>query len=103
MSEIAGIAAAMPAPVAAPPAQAPAADPKLRAAAEEFEAMFVTQMLEHMHAGREPDSRFGGGHGEKTWQSVLNAEYGKAIAKRKGMGIADMLVRDMLKLQEDAR
>ena len=95
--------AALAAPVLTPPVKAAAIDPKFRAVAEEFEAMFVSQMLEHMAAGRDPDSRFGGGHAEKTWQSVLNAEYGKAIAKRKGMGIADMMVRDMIKLQASER
>jgi Rod binding domain-containing protein len=34
---------------------------------------------------------------------VLNAEYGKSVAKRNGIGLADMLVRDMLKLQAGER
>jgi Rod binding domain-containing protein len=102
MSDFTAITAPIAAPALIPPVKA-AADPKLRAAAEDFEAMFITQMLEHMESGRGPDATFGGGNAEKTWHSVLNTEYGKSVAKRNGIGLADMLVRDMLKLQAGER
>lgn len=71
-----------------------------RAAGEHFEAMFLGQMLQHMMAGLEPDPVFGGGHGESVFRSLLIDEYGKEIAKRGGIGIADAVSREILRLQE---
>jgi len=98
MSDIAPLAPPPPAPAKIGPA-----DAKLRAAVEDFEAMFIAQMLEHMRTGLTADGPTGGGNGERAWQSVLNNEYGKTVAKRNGIGIADMLYRQMLQLQEGER
>ncbi len=73
---------------------------QIEQAAEEFEAFFLSQMLSHMFAGIEPDSKFGGGHGETVFRSLLVDEYGKAIAQSGGIGIADAVAREMIKLQE---
>ena len=77
------------------------ADPKaLRASAEEFEAVFVSQMLTHMFESVEIDPLTGGGNGEEVFRSLLVNEYGKSIAKRGGLGIADHVQREMLRMQE---
>ena len=73
---------------------------KIRAAAEDFEAQFVTSMLESMWAGVKTDKMFGGGPGEEMYRSLLNQEYGKAIAKQGSLGIADSIQKEMLRLQE---
>lgn len=73
---------------------------KLRASAENFESFFLTSMMEQMFAGIETDGPFGGGEGESVFRSMLNQEYGKAIASSGGVGIADMVYRQMLALQE---
>ena len=73
---------------------------KTRAAAQQFEAMFVGQMLQHMWAGVDVDPEFGGGHGEEMWRSMLIDQYGKDIAKSGRLGIADSVMRQMLKAQE---
>jgi len=73
-----------------------------RKAAEEFEAVFLTTMLEGMFAGigTDTDAPFGGGSGEQTYRSMLTAEYAKEISKTGGLGIADQVTREMLEVQE---
>ena len=72
----------------------------IRQAAEDFEAMFLSQMLAPIFAGLGEDSLFGGGPGEQVYRSMMVQEYGKAIASAGGLGIADTVEREMLKLQE---
>lgn len=73
------------------------------AAAQNFEAFFLARMLDQMFEGVETGGLFGGGQGERVWRSMLNQEYGKVIAKQGGVGIADMVKAEILKLQEDAQ
>ena len=71
-----------------------------RAAAEEFESVFLAQMFAPMFETVETDPLFGGGPGEQMYRSLLVEEYGKAIARAGGVGIADAVEREILKLQE---
>ena len=73
---------------------------KVHDAAQKFESFFVSQMLDHMTAGIETDPTFGGGHGEDTWKSMLNQEYGKEIAKSGRLGITEQVMKGMIKMQE---
>lgn len=72
----------------------------VKATAQDFEAFFVSQVLESMFAGLKTDGPFGGGQGELVFRSLMLQEYGKVLAERGGLGLADGVVRDMLKLQE---
>lgn len=72
---------------------------EIRATAEDFEAVFLAQMMEHM-MGETTQSSFGGGPGEKAFSSMLNEEYAKVLAKAGGIGLADSLAREMLAVQE---
>jgi flagellar protein FlgJ len=74
---------------------------KVHETATQFEAFFVGQMMEHMMSGIEVDPQFGGGTGEDTWRSMLNQEYGKEIAKSGKLGIADNVMKAMLRAQEE--
>lgn len=76
-----------------------AAREKARKAAKDFEAVFISQMLEQMDKGIKSDGMFGGGHAEDVNRSMLNQEYGKIIAQRGGIGISDAVFNEMLKLQ----
>jgi hypothetical protein len=82
-------------------------DPKLvassRAAAQDFEAFFITSSFSEMSSDLQPDSMFGGGEGESIFQSMLNNEYGKLAAQTQGVGIADQVQRELLHLQERPR
>jgi Rod binding domain-containing protein len=71
-----------------------------RAAAEEFEAVFLSQMLEHMFAGLSTDAPFGGGRSEQIFRSMMLNEYGRMIAQSGGIGIADRVMGEILQLQE---
>jgi Rod binding domain-containing protein len=73
---------------------------QMKAAAQKFEAFFVGQMMEYMMAGLKTDETFGGGQAEDTWRSLLNQEYGKEIAKSGKLGIADSVMKSMIKVQE---
>ncbi len=71
-----------------------------RVAAEKFEAFFISMVLENMFAGIRTDGPFGGGNGEKVFRSLMLEEYGKQIAKTGGFGLADMVQKEILRLQE---
>lgn len=74
----------------------------IRQTAVDFEAMFLSQMFNHMFSGIKTDGLFGGGAGEDTWRSMMVDEYGKATARAGGVGIADQVMRSLLAAQEDA-
>jgi peptidoglycan hydrolase FlgJ len=73
---------------------------QMRETAQEFEATFLSQMLQPMFANLGAEKPFGGGSGEDMWRSMQVEEYGKAIAQKGGIGVADQVFREMLKLQE---
>ncbi len=68
--------------------------------AEEFEAVFLGQMLQPMFQNIEAAEPFGGSASEKMWRTMQVDEYGKAIAKSGGIGIADAVFREIIKAQE---
>lgn len=74
----------------------------IRAQAEDFEAFFLSQILNTMFKGIKTDGPFGGGQGESTFRDLQFQEYGKIIARSGGVGIADSIVRQMLSTQEVA-
>jgi Rod binding domain-containing protein len=85
-------------------AAAAGTDPKTwsatRKAAESFEGQFMSEMLKHMQAGIETDGPFGGGHAEETFRSLLVDEYGKQVTRAGGLGLADAIQAQMLRMQE---
>jgi len=71
-----------------------------RQTAVEFEGFFISMELKSMFSGIETEGLFGGGNGEKIFRSMMLQEYGKSIAERNGIGIADAVQREILSLQE---
>jgi peptidoglycan hydrolase FlgJ len=69
-------------------------------AAQNFESFFLQQSFESMFAGTGTDKMFGGGEGETVYRSFLLQEYAKVVAKNGGVGIADAVQREILRLQE---
>ncbi len=69
-------------------------------AAQEFEAVFLSQMLSQMWQGVGADETFGGGEAENTWRGMMIEEYGKQIAKGGGVGLADEVKAAMIRMQE---
>jgi peptidoglycan hydrolase FlgJ len=66
---------------------------------QDFEAMFVSQMLQPMFETVGTDPVFGGGHGEEIMRSFLVQEYGKIVAKSGHLGIAAMVKGEMIRSQ----
>jgi len=71
-----------------------------RDAAEQFEAVFISQFLAPIFDSVPTDGPFGGGHAEGIYRGLLVEEIGNAIASKGGFGIADSVYGEILKLQE---
>ena len=94
-------------PQIAPPAARPASGPgtsarpdALRATAQEFEAIFLAQVLAHLNPAPAGDGPGSGDHG--LFHEMFNEEMAKLISRSGGVGVADAVLREMLKLQEVA-
>ncbi|MEC8203123.1 MAG: rod-binding protein [Pseudomonadota bacterium] len=73
---------------------------QINTVAQDFEAFFVSKMMETMMSGIKTDGPFGGGQGEKVFRSIMIQEYGKEAAKQGNFGIADAVQQQLLKMQE---
>jgi Rod binding domain-containing protein len=56
-------------------------------------------MLQPMFASLNTEAPFGGGKGEEMFRSFLTEAIAKQVAKGGGVGVADTVQREMLKLQ----
>jgi flagellar protein FlgJ len=72
---------------------------QIQETAQKFEGQFLSIMLQQMFEGVDTAAPFGGGDGEKMFRSFMTEAMGKQIAKSGGLGIADTVAREMLKLQ----
>jgi peptidoglycan hydrolase FlgJ len=72
---------------------------KAKAAARDFESMFLNSMFQQMSAGIDGDGPFGGSGALKVWRSFLTDQYAKSFAKAGGLGIADHVYSELLKHQ----
>jgi Rod binding domain-containing protein len=96
-------------PVVAPNLIQPAAGPtsaaelakrgEIKETARKFESQFLSIMLQQMFEGIEPAAPFGGGPGESMFKSFMTEAMAKQMARNGGIGIADTVQREMLKLQ----
>jgi flagellar protein FlgJ len=73
---------------------------RAKSAAQDFEAVFLGQMFQHMFTGIDGDGPFGGGVGVGVWRSFLTDQYAKSFAKAGGVGLADPVYRSLLAHQE---
>lgn len=76
---------------------------KIEAAAQEYEAMFLSEMLRPMFDGIKPDPMFGGGKGEEVFQNLLLDEYGKAMANAGGIGLAQHVKAELIRIQQETQ
>ena len=75
-------------------------NPKARAAAEDFEAMFLNSMFSQMMTGMDGEGPFGGSQATGVWRSFLTNEYSKAFAKAGGVGLAKHVYSALIAQQE---
>lgn len=69
-------------------------------AAQDFEAFFLSRMMESMFEGISTNGMFGGGNAEKIYRSFLINEYGKSMAQNGTVGVADYVMTTLLGVQE---
>lgn len=70
------------------------------AAAKDFEAVFLSEMLKPMFEGLQVDPEFGGGKGEEVFRGFMLQEYGKLMAATGKVGIAEHVKQELMKAQE---
>jgi len=66
----------------------------LRAVAEQFEALFMQMMLKNMRAASFGDELFGSDQMD-FYQGMFDQQLSLTLSKKQGMGLADMLVRQL--------
>ena len=91
-------------PMTLPPAlQLPQATPgqrrKIEATAQDFEGQLLGLLMQPMFDGLKTDGPFGGGNSEGTYKAFLVEAIGKQVARAGGVGLADPVAREMLKMQ----
>ena len=70
-------------------------DKELREACQGFEAMYMELMYKKMRDTVPEDELFGNSNADKIWQSMLDSEMMQQAAKSGGVGVADMLYKQL--------
>jgi flagellar protein FlgJ len=70
--------------------------------ARDFESMFVGMMFKSMRETVGKDSLTDGGHGEEIYRSMLDQEYAKASSEGRGIGLAGLIEKELLKTVHNA-
>lgn len=103
MAAIAPIAAplsALTAQAAVPPtAEQLAKRGQIAKTAQDFEASFLSVMLQSMFEGVKQQEPFGGGQGEDMFKSFMSEAMAKQMARTGGVGLAKSVQNEMLKMQ----
>ena len=73
---------------------------KAKAAAQNFEAVFLNSMFQQMFTDIGGEGPFGGKGATGVWRSLLTNEYAKSFARSGGIGIADSVYKTLLAQQE---
>lgn len=71
----------------------------IKEAAQDFESVFIAQMIKPMFDGLETNEMFGGGKGEEVFRGLMIEEYGKAVAARDITGIQSHVMDKLIELQ----
>jgi len=72
---------------------------QIRRTAEDFEASFLSALLAPMFAGLSTEAPFGGGSGEQAFRGFMVEAMAKQATKARGVGLADHVERELLRLQ----
>jgi peptidoglycan hydrolase FlgJ len=74
-----------------------AEEEKLQGACQQFEEMFLTQMMKQMRKSGPKGGMFGGGQGSDQFADMLDQERSKSWAQNGGVGLASMMFEQMKK------
>jgi len=78
----------------------PGASPEaIERTAKDFEAMVVGELIAPMFEALDTEGLGGGGAGEKMFRPMLVREYAKSLAASGGIGLADDVAREMIRMQ----
>ena len=86
-------------PTKAAPSLTQAEERRLRATAHEVESIFLSHMLKTMRQASGTSGAPLTGTGQRVYQEMMDEHLGRTLAKSGGLGLADMLVRDILRRQ----
>ena len=74
---------------------------RLHKQAVELEGVFLNTLMKEMFSSIETsEDSFGGGFAEETWRGMQAEQFATALAEKGGVGLADQLMSDLLRLQE---
>lgn len=82
-------------PVKTPSLSNKSDDAALRAATQEFEAIFIEQMLKSMRQTVEKSGLMDGGMAEDIFEDMLYENYAKKMSQTANLGLGDMLYRQI--------
>lgn len=80
--------------------QAPGNHDALDKTAQDFQAVFLTEVLNHMFKEIEVDPLFGGGSAESLFRSVLLEKYSDILSQNDMLKLNSLVKQELLKLQE---
>lgn len=76
---------------------------QLRKQAVELEGVFLNTLMKEMFSSIDTsESNFGGGFAEETWRGMQAEQFASVLADQGGIGLADQLMGDLLRMQEQA-
>ncbi len=70
--------------------------------AQEFEAVFIAEMMKPMFEGISTEAPFGGGKGEEVFRGLLLQEYGKLMAQTGSIGLSSQVRDQIIQMQSAA-
>lgn len=68
---------------------------EMKKALQDFEALFINQMLTVMRQSVGKSDMFHGGSGEEIYTSLFDTELSKLMSKNGGMGLGNMLMEQL--------
>lgn len=78
-------------------------DPKLWSVAQNYESMFLENVFKQMTSGLTGEGPLGTeGDGGEIWKGMLVDQYAQKVGKTGGLGIADHVYRELIRIQEGA-
>src|SRR5438128_248004 len=69
---------------------------KLHEAAQEFESLFIDQMLQTMRRSMPEGGLLGAGSGQRTFREMLDQEMSRQIAHSGGLGVGELLWQQLV-------
>lgn len=88
-----------PAPLEGPSVLPDAQMEEMRRAAQDFESMVLRELLGPMFEALDTEGLGGGGAGERMFRPMLVGEYAEGMANRGGIGLADYVLAELVRLQ----